>query len=77
VLSCPQQLLDGCPVEGQYFLNDVLVSCVSPDKDNANSVVAQYFEAGCSEAYSWSGDDAESMAACAAEDFAIVFCPAP
>lgn len=74
-LSCPDSLLRGCPRVGQVFIDDVLVSCFSPERDNPDSPVAQYFEAGCADAYSWSGDDAESVATCAGEDFDVVFCP--
>ena len=74
-LVCADELLSACPAEGQFFIDGELVSCVSPDRDNPDSIVAQYFEQGCADAYSWSGDDAESMAACAGEDYAIVFCP--
>ena len=49
---------------------------MSPDRDDPDSPVAQYFDAACADAYSWSGNDAESMAACAGEDYAVVFCPA-
>ncbi|NMO15193.1 beta-mannanase [Pyxidicoccus fallax] len=75
VRSCPMNLLPGCPPEGQ-FRNAAgkLISCVSRDRDNPNSVVARYFDAACSQSYSWSGDDSV-MAACNAEDFDIVFCP--
>lgn len=74
-LACASDLLDGCPLEGEFRIEGELVACVSPQRDNPDSPVAQYFEAGCADAYSWSGDDAESMAACAGEDYAIVFCP--
>ncbi len=75
-LSCPDSLLADCPEEGLYEDSEGnVVSCVSPDRDNAESPVAEYFEAACVDAYSWSGDDAESMAACAGEDFTIEFCP--
>jgi len=74
-LVCAADLLSGCPEEGRFYIDDQLVSCVSPDRNNPDSVVARYFEEGCSDAYSWSGDDAESMAACAGEDYGIVFCP--
>ncbi|MBN2525941.1 MAG: hypothetical protein JXR76_06060 [Deltaproteobacteria bacterium] len=75
VLACKQELLTNCPAEGRFLMDGRLVSCVSPDRDNPNSPVAQYFEEGCADAYSWSGDDADSMAACAGEDYEIVFCP--
>ena len=29
----------------------------------------------CPDAYSWSGDDANSVVACAGEDYVVVFCP--
>lgn len=74
-LVCEENLLSECPDEGKFYLNGTLVSCVSPDRDNPDSAVAVYFEAHCKDAYSWSGDDADSMAACAGEDYAIVFCP--
>ncbi|MBN2342234.1 MAG: hypothetical protein JXX29_23760 [Deltaproteobacteria bacterium] len=74
-LVCADELLSECPQEGQFYVDGELVSCVSPDRDNPDSVVARYFEQSCADAYSWSGDDAESMAACAGEDYAIVFCP--
>jgi hypothetical protein len=75
-LTCANSLLANCPPEGIYRdSKDVVVACVSPDRDNANSPVAKYFEASCSDAYSWSGDDSESMAACAGEDYDVVFCP--
>ncbi|MBN2715174.1 MAG: hypothetical protein JXX14_04920 [Deltaproteobacteria bacterium] len=73
--SCPDDLLPDCPEIGQFLIDGNLVSCVSPDRNNPDSVVARYFDEGCTEAYSWSGDDADSMAACAGEDYAIVFCP--
>jgi hypothetical protein len=60
---------------GRVYVDDELVSCFSPERDNADSPVAQYFEAGCADAYSWSGDDADSVATCTGEDFDVVFCP--
>jgi hypothetical protein len=75
-LSCPSDLLADCPPEGRWPETGPIVSCVSPNRDDPDSPVAQYFEAGCADAYSWSGDDAESMAACSGgEDYEIVFCP--
>ena len=74
-LTCADSLLEDCPAEGQFSLEGQLVSCFSPDRDDPDSPVAQYFEAGCADAYSWSGDDQESVVACAAEDFDVVFCP--
>jgi hypothetical protein len=76
VLTCAESLLADCPIEGQ--LEDSqgkLISCFSPDRDNPNSTVAKYFEAGCADAYSRSGDDQDSVAACAGEDYDVVFCP--
>lgn len=73
--SCPMDLLTNCPAEGR--LNNAggqIIACVSHDRDNPNSPVAKYFDAGCSQSYSWSGDDSV-MAACNAGDFDIVFCP--
>ncbi len=76
-LTCADSLLEGCPVAGKVRDEQGnVISCYSLDRDDPNSAVALYFEASCKDAYSWSGDDAESMAACAGEDFAIVFCPA-
>jgi hypothetical protein len=75
-LTCSTRLLGNCPAEGLYRdSSGTVVACVSPDRNNADSPVAQYFEASCSDAYSWSGDDAESMVACAGEDYDVVFCP--
>jgi len=75
-LSCPRDLLADCPPEGRWPETGPIASCVSPNRDDPDSPVAQYFEAGCADAYSWSGDDAESMAACSGgEDYEIVFCP--
>jgi hypothetical protein len=78
VLTCAQNLLPGCPAVG--LVKDSsgnVISCYSPDRNNPNSPVALYFDAACVDAYSWSGDDAQSMASCAGEDYDIVFCPAP
>jgi hypothetical protein len=76
VLTCAESLLEGCPAEGQMRgQSGELISCFSPNRDDPNSVVAQYFEASCDDAYSWSGDDSESVAACAGEDYDVVFCP--
>ncbi len=76
VLTCAESLLANCPVEGQLKdENGVVISCVSPMRDDPNSPVAQYFEASCADAYSWSGDDADSVAACAGEDYDVIFCP--
>jgi len=75
-LTCATNLLPNCPTEGLYRdSTGVVTACVSPDRNNANSPVAQYFDAACSDAYSWSGDDAKSMVACAGEDYDVVFCP--
>ncbi|WNG29145.1 beta-mannanase [Cystobacter fuscus] len=74
--SCPMDMLAKCPAEGQLRnAAGQIISCVSRDRDNPNSVVAKYFDAMCTQSYSWSGDDGV-MAACNAEDFDIVFCPA-
>lgn len=79
-LSCPQDFLASCPEVGKRKNSaGEIVSCVSPDRDNANSPVALYFEA-CDDAYAWSGDDQKGtdpspMRACAGEDWDIVFCP--
>ncbi len=76
VLTCAESLLANCPPEGQLKdAQGTLISCFSPMRDDPNSVVAQYFEASCDDAYSWSGDDSESVAACAGEDYDVVFCP--
>jgi hypothetical protein len=75
-LTCADSLIPNCPAEGQ--LKDAqgkVISCFSPNRDDANSTVAKYFEAGCADAYSWSGDDQESVVACAGEDYDVVFCP--
>ena len=76
VLTCAESLIPDCPPVGQ--LKDAsgkVVSCVSPDRNDPNSVVAKYFEAKCKDAYSWSGDDADSVVACAGEDYDVTFCP--
>jgi hypothetical protein len=74
--ACAINLLPGCPAVGQKKNSaGKVISCFSPERDNPNSAVAKYFDSKCSQAYSWSGDDAGSMAACNAEDFDIVFCP--
>jgi hypothetical protein len=75
-LTCAESLIPNCPAEGQ--LKDAqgkVISCFSPHRDDENSTVAKYFEAGCADAYSWSGDDQESVVACAGEDYDVVFCP--
>jgi hypothetical protein len=75
-LTCAKSLLADCPSEGQLRDDSGnIISCFSPNRDDPNSVVAQYFEASCDDAYSWSGDDKESVVACAGEDYDIVFCP--
>lgn len=75
-LSCPESLLAQCPEVGRRKdASGATISCVSPDRDDPENPVAAYFEAQCDDAYSWSGDDQESMAACAGEDYDIVFCP--
>jgi hypothetical protein len=75
-LTCADSLIPSCPAEGQ--LKDgsgQVISCFSSSRDDQNSTVAKYFEAGCADAYSWSGDDQESVVACAGEDYDVVFCP--
>jgi hypothetical protein len=73
--SCPMDLLANCPAVGQVRNSaGKIISCVSPNRDDGNNPVAKYFDAACSQSYSWSGDDS-AMAACNAEDFDIVFCP--
>ncbi|MBM7118343.1 thaumatin family protein [Archangium primigenium] len=75
--SCPQNLLTNCPEVGKLRNSaGKVIACVSPERDNKNSAVAKFFDSGCAQSYSWSGDDAGPMAACNAEDFDIVFCPA-
>lgn len=82
ILTCAMDFLESCPEEGRFAgKNGEIIACVSPDRDNPESPVAQYFEA-CDEAYAWSGDDQEGddpspMRACAGEDWDIVFCPEP
>jgi hypothetical protein len=82
ILTCAMDFLEGCPEEGRFAgKNGEIVACVSPDRDNPESPVAQYFER-CDEAYAWSGDDQRGddpspMRACAGEDWDIVFCPEP
>jgi len=79
-LSCPADLLANCPSEGRFSNSQGdLVACVSPDRDNAMSPVALYFES-CDDAYAWSGDDQKGddpspVRACAGEDWQITFCP--
>jgi len=79
VLACADDFLAGCPAVGQLRQNGELVACVSPERDNGDSPVAQYFE-GCDDAYAWSADDQHGSDpspthACAGEDFAVTFCP--
>ena len=74
-LVCAENLLSDCPDEGKFYLNEILAACISPDRNNPDSVVVAYFDAGCEDAYSWSGDDADSVATCVGEDYAITFCP--
>jgi hypothetical protein len=76
-LTCAADPLLGCPAEGRHPETGAIVSCVSPERDNPDSPVAQYFEAGCADAYSWSRADADSMTACAGGDYLIAFCPDP
>jgi len=79
-LSCPQDLLPECPSVGRFQDSRAeLSACVSPDRNNATSPVALYFEA-CDDAYAWSGDDQKGddpspVRACAGEDWQITFCP--
>jgi hypothetical protein len=76
VLTCAESLLANCPAVGQVKdATGQIIACVSPEPNNPNSPVAQYFDKACRDAYSWSGDDAQSMASCAGEDYDIVFCP--
>jgi hypothetical protein len=75
-LSCPTSLLPNCPAVG--LVKDSkgnVISCYSPMRDDKNSPVAQYFEMSCKDAYSWSGDDQDSVVACAGEDYDVTFCP--
>jgi hypothetical protein len=80
ILSCPTDLLPECPSVGRFQDSQgEVVACVSPDRNNATSPVALYFES-CDEAYAWSGDDQKGedpspVRACAGEDFQITFCP--
>jgi hypothetical protein len=79
-LSCPNDLLPGCPSVGRFQdSGGDLVACVSPDRNDATSPVALYFES-CDDAYAWSGDDQQGddpspVRACAGEDWQITFCP--
>ena len=75
-LTCADSLLASCPAVGQYKspAGDV-TACVSPLPNDPQSPVAQYFDKACPDAYSWSGDDADSVVACAGEDYVVVFCP--
>ena len=79
-LSCPKDLLPECPSVGRFQdSHGELSACVSPDRDNAMSPVALYFES-CDDAYAWSGDDQKGddpspVRACAGEDWQITFCP--
>jgi hypothetical protein len=79
-LSCPQDLLAECPSVGRFLDSQgELSACVSPDRNDAMSPVALYFES-CDDAYAWSGDDQKGddpspVRACAGEDFQITFCP--
>ena len=78
-LACPDDFLAGCPDVGKFETNGQVVACVSPERDNGDSPVAQYFE-GCDDAYAWSADDQHGSDpspthACAGEDFAVTFCP--
>jgi hypothetical protein len=80
-LTCADDLLGACPEAGQFKADDgEVVACVSPDRDDGTSPVAEYFES-CDDAYAWSGDDQNGddpspVRACAGEDWDIVFCPA-
>lgn len=74
-LTCADDLVATCPAEGRYPAQGEAIACVSPDRDDPNNPVASYFEASCADAYSWSGDDQDSMVACAGEDYDVVFCP--
>jgi len=77
-LTCAVDLVPDCPEVGRYEdSNGDLVACVSPDRNNAMSPVAEYFQQ-CDDAYAWSGDDQSKpspVRACAGEDFQIGFCP--
>jgi len=75
-LSCPNSLLADCPEVGKVEdSSGKVISCYSPMRDDKNSPIAQYFEKSCKDAYSWSGDDQDSVVACAGEDYDVVFCP--
>ena len=80
VLTCATNLLPECPSVGRFEDSQgELVACVSPNRDDAMSPVALYFES-CDDAYAWSGDDQKGddpspMRACAGEDWQISFCP--
>lgn len=79
-LSCPADLLPNCPNEGRFLdAQGKLVACVNPNRNDAASPVALYFES-CDDAYAWSGDDQSGddpspVRACAGEDWQITFCP--
>ena len=79
-LICPQDFLASCPAVGQdRDGSGQVVSCVSPNRDDASGPVVQLFEQ-CDDAYAWSGDDQNGtdpspMIGCQVEDFDIVFCP--
>jgi hypothetical protein len=75
-LTCADSLLANCPMVGQYKdpAGDV-IACVSPQPNDPQSPVARYFDQACPDAYSWSGDDQNSVVACAGEDYIVVFCP--
>lgn len=79
-LTCATDFISGCPEVGQYKgASGRVVACVSPNRNDGNSLVARYFEA-CDDAYAWSGDDQNGtdpspVRACAGEDWDIVFCP--
>ena len=79
-LTCAGDLLPECPSVGRFEdSKGELVACVSPNRDDAMSPVALYFE-GCDDAYAWSGDDQKGddpspVRACAGEDWQIGFCP--
>jgi hypothetical protein len=75
-LTCAESLLANCPAVGQFKdASGNVTACVSPEPNNPNSPVAQYFDKACPDAYSWSGDDASSVVSCAGEDYFVVFCP--
>jgi len=79
-LTCARDWLSVCPPVGRYEdANGEVVACVSPDRNDPGSPVAQLFET-CDDGYAWSGDDQNGsdpspVRACAAEDFRVVFCP--